>query len=82
MQYSKAIPKKQVSYTKKQQILNHLLSGKTLTQWECTQKYRHLRLGSVIHQLRQQGYDIMTITTPNADGVGTHAKYVLRKGVV
>ncbi len=64
--------------TKKAKILAHLQSGQTLTQWECTHLYRHLRLGAVIFELREQGYDIETITCKNATDNGTHAKYVLR----
>lgn len=64
--------------TKKAKILAHLQSGQTLTQWECTHLYRHLRLGAVVHELRGQGYDIETITCKNATDNGTHAKYFLR----
>lgn len=70
------IPKPKTK-SKKQQIAEHLLSGRPLTQWECIQLYRHTRLGAVVHELRQQGHDIRTINQRNSNDGGTHAKYVL-----
>lgn len=63
--------------SKKQQITEHLLSGRPLTQWECIHLYRHTRLGAVVHELRQQGYVIHTINQRNSNDNGTHAMYVL-----
>lgn len=67
--------------SKKQQILEHLMSGKTLTQWECTHLYRHLRLGAVVHEFRKAGYHIETIMCQNANDNGTHAKYLFKGGI-
>lgn len=76
---SKSIPIAQAPRSKKQQILEHLLAGKTLTQWECTHLYRHLRLGAVVHELRRAGYNIITVTKRNANDSGTHAMYFMER---
>lgn len=77
---NKTILAKPKRKSKKQMILEHLLSGKTLTQWECTHLYRHLRLGAVIYDLREAGYDITTIICKNANDNGTHAMYLYKGG--
>ncbi|UNU74137.1 helix-turn-helix domain-containing protein [Moraxella nasovis] len=61
--------------TKKQMILEHLLSGRTLTQLECTNLYHCTRLSSAIHELRKAGHDIETIKCKNTESDGTHGKY-------
>ena len=39
-------------------ILNHLLSGKSITPLEALEKYGCFRLGARIYDLKRQGYDI------------------------
>lgn len=68
--------------SKRQQIINHLQSGQPLSSWECIQLYRHTRLGAVIHELRQQGWDITTQMRENAQKDGHHAVYHLVKEAV
>lgn len=69
--------KRKVKLTKKKMIEDHSKSGKSLTQWECTMLYRHLRLSAVIYDLRNQGWDIATIMEKNTNDDGEHARYVL-----
>jgi hypothetical protein len=46
--------------TQKQQILNHLLSGKTLTPIQALTKFNSLRLSAVIFELKRKGYKIQS----------------------
>ena len=46
--------------TQKQQILNHLLSGKTLTPIQALTKYNSLRLAAVVFELKRKGYKVRT----------------------
>ena len=43
--------------TKKQKILSHLKSGRTITSMEAIDLYRCTRLAAVIHSLKEEGYD-------------------------
>lgn len=47
--------------SQKQQVLEHLQSGKTLTQAEAITLCKSYRLGAIIHVLRGEGHDIVTI---------------------
>ena len=55
-------------------ILNHLLSGKTISQLEATQQYGVLRLGAIIFNLRKDGHIISTeqVCKPNRYGNISH----------
>ena len=44
--------------TKKQQILNHLKSGKTITSMEAIELYKVTRLAAVVHTLKKEGHQI------------------------
>jgi hypothetical protein len=46
--------------TQKQQILKHLLSGKTLTPIQSLTKFNSLRLSAVIFELKRKGYKIQS----------------------
>ena len=46
--------------TKKQKILSHLKSGRTITSMEAIDLYRCTRLAAVIHSLKEEGYDIIS----------------------
>ena len=48
--------------SQEQQILNHLKSGRALTPIEALSKFGCFRLGARIHDLRNQGYPILTRT--------------------
>lgn len=60
--------------SQKQQVLEHLQSGKTLTQAEAIKLCGSYRLGAIVHVLRGEGYDIVTIPEKNK-GHGLHARY-------
>lgn len=63
-------------------ILNHLLSGETISQLEATQKYGVLRLGAIIFKLRNEGHVISTeqVHKPNRYGnISNYAVYRLIK---
>jgi len=47
--------------TQTSDILQHLKDGRRLTQKEAIQEYGAYRLSSIIHSLRRQGHDIMSI---------------------
>ena len=59
-------------------ILEHLQSGKTLTQLECypPSKFNTIRLGAIIKVLRLRGYDIKTEMVNNASG-SRHGRYYM-----
>lgn len=44
--------------SKAARIRQWLNSGRTLTQWECTDKFRYLDLASLIRYMRRDGYII------------------------
>ena len=46
--------------TQKEQIITHLLQGRTLTALEALEKFSCMRLPSRITELRQSGYPILT----------------------
>jgi len=46
--------------TQKQRILNHLLTGKTLTPIQALNKYNSLRLAAVVFELKRNGYKVQT----------------------
>ena len=50
------------------QVLNHLQSGKKLTQIEALYKFECFRLPARIDQLRQEGHDIKTNMIKLASG--------------
>tara|TARA_R100000458_G_C8149629_1_gene157762 strand:+ start:295 stop:531 length:237 start_codon:yes stop_codon:yes gene_type:complete len=61
--------------TKKQKILSHLKSGRTITSMEAIDLYRCTRLAAVIHSLKEEGYDIIS---KNVKGTNTnYARYKL-----
>jgi hypothetical protein len=47
--------------TQTSDILQHLKDGKRLTQKEAINEYGAYRLSGIIHSLRRQGYDIISI---------------------
>ncbi len=64
--------------TQKQQILNHLKDGKSITQAEAVRLYNCWRLPVVISRLRKEdGYNIKALDEPNVTNNGIHARYVL-----
>jgi hypothetical protein len=63
--------------TQKQQILKHLMEGKSITQAEAFDLYNCWRLAPWISRLRQEGYNILTLDEPNVTNSGIHARYIL-----
>jgi len=51
--------------TQRQAIMWHLLNEKTCTSMEVWEKYKITRLSSIIHTLRNEGYNIETIDVQN-----------------
>lgn len=56
--------------SQRQRVLGHLLSGRSLTPIESLQNFGCYRLSSVIHKLRNNGYNIKTTMVD-----GKYAKY-------
>jgi len=64
--------------TQKQQILKHLMDGKSITQAEAFDLYNCWRLAPVISRLKHKdGYNIDKIDEPNITNSGIHARYIL-----
>lgn len=61
-------------YTKKQQVLNYLQSGRGVTGHTALYHFGLYRLSSTIHKLRQEGHTIHTEMIEE-DGE-TYAKYI------
>lgn len=55
----------------------HFLSGKSLTQLECTLMGNTTRLSSYVFSRRRNGWNIVADDEPNSEGDGTHARYRL-----
>lgn len=65
--------------TQREAILYHLKTFKTCTSMEVWQKYKITRLSGIIHNLRNEGYNIETKDVKFVNifgGSGTFAKYV------
>lgn len=61
--------------TKKQKVLSHLKSGKTITSMQAIDLFRCTRLAAVIYSLKEEGYDIVS---KSIKGTNTnYAKYKL-----
>ena len=63
--------------TQDQTVLNHLKSGKTITQAEAAKSYDYYRLSANIERLRKAGYNIVTHYEKNSQTTGRHARYEL-----
>lgn len=56
-------------------ILNHLKSGKSITNKEAFELYGATRLSSIIHSLRRKGYPIHTLMVDGTTRFGDSTKY-------
>ena len=65
--------------SQKKVILEHLLSGKGITQLEATQQYGVLRLGAIIFNLRREGHNIVTINKHSPNRYGNTSNYAMYK---
>jgi len=63
--------------SQEQWILGHLEHYGSITQLKAMLDYNCMRLASVIHRLRKQGYNIETVMESNKDGSSTYARYTL-----
>ena len=55
--------------TKKQKILNHLKSGKSITSMEAINLYKVTRLAAVVHTLKKEGHQIESENVKGNDGI-------------
>ena len=69
----------QEKITQKKVVLNHLQSGKELSQLEATKKYGILRLGAIIFDLRKAGYIISTTIKHDPNRYGNASNYAVYK---
>ena len=58
-------------------VLNHLKQHRSITSWEAIQKYRITRLSARIFNLRDKGYDIISIYETNEETGTRYARYTL-----
>ena len=65
--------------SQKKVILEHLKSGKEITQLEATKKYGILRLGAIIYDLRKEGYKISTRTVHDGNRYGNLSNFGVYK---
>lgn len=66
----------------KLRILNHLEKNGSITSMEAFQLYGITRLAARIKELRDRGYDVVTLTMDSVNRYGEivrYAKYVLRR---
>ena len=68
-----------MNHTRVNQVLDHLKQGRTLTQADAIELFQCYRLSSIIHVLRNQGFDIATYNERNTRRKGTHARYELKE---
>jgi hypothetical protein len=57
-------------------VLKHLKNAEGLSQYEATKKYGIIRLGAIIHKLKQEGHRIRTELHKSGQG-GNYAVYFL-----
>lgn len=62
--------------TQKQKVLKWLKSGRALTPIQALEQFGSFRLGAIIHELRNEGYEIKTTLIKNRYG-NQFAKYKL-----
>jgi hypothetical protein len=62
--------------TRNDQVLSHLLSGRTITQGEAIVLGYGTRLASTIHRLRGKGHNIVTAMKEDLSGI-EYAEYSL-----
>lgn len=65
--------------SKKQSILNHLKSGKSITKYKAFNDFLVTNLGDVIFQLRNSNFNIQTEMKRNKSTNSTYAIYKLIK---
>lgn len=67
--------------TKTDQVKKHLTTKKSITSWDAIKLYKSTRLSSIIHNLRNDGWNIETKEVSQKDTNGNHctfAKYIYK----
>lgn len=64
----------------KQLILEHIKKYGNISTLEGYNKYKIMRVGSVINILRNEGYNIITIMEYNKNKKKRYARYYLKEG--
>lgn len=64
----------------KQLILEHIKKYGNISTLEGYNKYKIMRVGSVINMLRNEGYNIITIMEYNRNKTKRYARYYLKEG--
>ena len=65
--------------SQKEMVLKHLKEGKEITPLEALKEYGSLRLGAIIFELRQEGYNISTRLTNFKNRYGHTTQYAIYK---
>lgn len=71
---------KEKKISKTEKVLKHLKEYGSITSLEAIDLYGATRLSAIIYNLRNRGYDIMTVKMPFVDRFGTssiYGKYIL-----
>lgn len=66
--------------SKTERVLNHLREHGSITSLEAIELYGATRLSAIIYNLRNRGYDIVTMNMPFVDRFGSksiYGKYIL-----
>ena len=64
--------------TQKQLVLNHLLSGRSLSSRKAISLFNCIRLSAIIFNLRHQGLDIISERKQSTINNGTYVSYYLK----
>lgn len=63
-----------------ERVLQYLKTHKKgITSWDAIMKMHITRLGARIFDLKEKGYNIVTVLEPNKDNNANHARYVLMR---
>jgi len=68
--------------TQKQIVLEYLLRGKRLSQRGAIVNWSIIRLSSIIHILRNEGFPIITDYQPNLYRTGSYGEYYISQDVI
>lgn len=69
------IARKENAMTKTKLVLDYLMSGKRITQIEATEMFKTTRLASIIFELKDRGYNIITHKCAKCDWLGNQVSY-------
>ena len=66
-----------ITMNQRQQVLQHLKQGRSITNFDAFNLYGITRLGAVIHDLRKSGHQIQDMSEPNRNSKGQHHCYFM-----